>query len=471
MRKFILPIMKFKLNAIIPLFLMLSFQIFGQSIKGNMPSLAGQTIQLEAFKGFKSYSAATTKIDTNGAFELVFSGSDYGMAYLVIKGQKPFLVLLSNESIALAGENFNNPQAVQILSGKQNQLFAQYAAEHPKREQALSAWIYLEQIYKSDAVFMNKGQQFNQIQQEIARIQQEDELFLKALPVQSYLRWFLPIRKTVSNVSTIAQQRVQEIPSTLSFFRNLDYSDTRLYKSGLLKDAIEGNFWLIENSGQVLDSVNAEMKRAIDAIVGSLLKDETKLNEITDYLFDLLERQSLFQASEYLALKVLNEKSCTINNDLAKQLETYRAMKKGNSAPDIVFPATAYFPANNHPKKLSQLTNKYTVVVFGASWCPKCKEELPAIAKLYNNWKANGVEVVFVSLDDKKIEFENFAKDFPFISVCDFKKWDSPIANDYYVFGTPTIYLLDQRREILLRPISVQQMDAWVDWFLVKGNK
>jgi hypothetical protein len=39
------------------------------------------------------------------------------------------------------------------------------------------------------------------------------------------------------------------------------------------------------------------------------------------------------------------------------------------------------------------------------------------------------------------------------------------------VFGTPTIYLLDQQREILLRPISVQQMDAWVDWFLVKGNK
>jgi thiol-disulfide isomerase/thioredoxin len=111
------------------------------------------------------------------------------------------------------------------------------------------------------------------------------------------------------------------------------------------------------------------------------------------------------------------------------------------------------------------------VLFRSASWCPKCKEELPAIAKLYNNWKANGVEVVFVSLDDKKEAFESFAKDFPFISVCDFKKWESPIANDYYVFGTPTIYLLDQQREILLRPISVQQMDAWVDWFLVKGNK
>ncbi len=460
------PIIKF-----VTLCILFSFKLSAQTIKGRMPVLAGQTVKLEGFKGFKSYTVATTAFAENGSFELRFSSSDYGMAYLVVKGQKPFLVLLADESIELTGDGFNNPQEVQILTGKLNQLFAQYANEHPKREQALSAWIYLENIYGSDTVFKNKGQQFIQIQSEITRIQKEDEMFLTSLPINSYLRWFLPVRKIVSNVSTIAQQRVQEIPFTLSFFRSLDYSDNRLYKSGLLKDALEGNFWLIENSGQPLDSVNAEMKRAIDAIVGSLLKDEMKLNEITDYLFDLLERQSLFQASEYLALKVLNEKSCTLNNDLAKQLETYRAMKKGNTAPDIVFPSNAFYPVGKPVKKLSELTSKYTVVVFGASWCPKCKEELPAIAKHYANWKANGVEVVFVSLDDNKEQFTGFSKDFPFISVCDFKKWNSPIANDYYVFGTPTIYLLDQNREILLRPISVQQMDAWVDWFLVKANK
>jgi hypothetical protein len=50
------------------------------------------------------------------------------------------------------------------------------------------------------------------------------------------------------------------------------------------------------------------------------------------------------------------------------------------------------------------------------------------------------------------------------------KKWQSPIANDYYVFGTPTMFLLDKKRTILLRPNSVKQMDAWVDWFLIQGN-
>jgi peroxiredoxin len=107
-------------------------------------------------------------------------------------------------------------------------------------------------------------------------------------------------------------------------------------------------------------------------------------------------------------------------------------------------------------------------VVFGAAWCQKCTEELPKIAGLYSKWKEKGVEVLFISLDDKREEFSNFSKDFPFISYCDFKKWESPIANQYYVFGTPTMFLLDKKREIILRPISVQQVDAWVDWFLKK---
>ena len=78
--------------------------------------------------------------------------------------------------------------------------------------------------------------------------------------------------------------------------------------------------------------------------------------------------------------------------------------------------------------------------------------------------------MVFISLDEEQEAYRNFVKEFPFISVCDYKKWDSPIVNDYYVFGTPTMFLLDNKREILLRPNSVNQVDAWVDWFLVQGR-
>ena len=108
------------------------------------------------------------------------------------------------------------------------------------------------------------------------------------LPEGSYVSYYLPLRKLVSSVSTIAQYRTEEIPATFAAFRKMDYTDPRLDKSGLLKDAVESHFWLIENSGRSLDSVYIEMQISIDSMLENLLTDETKLNEITEHLFKFL---------------------------------------------------------------------------------------------------------------------------------------------------------------------------------------
>ena len=282
------------------------------------------------------------------------------------------------------------------------------------------------------------------------------------------------MRKLVTSVSTIAQYRTEEIPAAIAAFRNMDYTDNKLYKSGLLRKTIDAHFWLIENSGRSLDSVFIEMNISIDHMIDNLIADEKKFSEITDYLFKLLESRSLFTSSEYLALKVLNEVSCTINNDLASQMESYRAMKKGNTAPDFAFRGDYFAPgyeAGKSPQTLSDLESKYTLVVFGASWCPACPDELFQISRLHEKWKKHGVEVVFVSLDEDREIFRNFAGIFPFISICDYQKWDNPVVQAYHVFGTPTLYLLNDKREIMLRPTSVQQMDAWVEWYLIQGNR
>jgi len=463
-------------KTIATLLLILFYNAFlnAQSITGNLTQLINQPIKLEGFNGLKTYPISSSTIDEKGNFKLTYSKADYGVGYLMSADEKPLFVILSGEDIEVVGASLSNIETIKIAKGQENKWFEQYAKEHPRREQALSAWVYLEKIYLLDSLFAVQKTPVQAIQSEKQRIKNEDLKFLNQLPKDSYISWFLPTRKLVSSVSVVAQYRTEEMPATIAAFRAMDYTDQRLYKSGLFKDAIENHFWLLENSGKSLDSVFLEMQKSIDAMMARLIKDEKKLNEVTDFLFDLLERHSLFQASEYLAIKVLNETSCTINSDLAKQLESYRAMKKGNIAPDIIFSGDNFAPGygqNNAPNKLSDLKNKYTVVVFGASWCPKCTEELPEIAKHYSKWKAQGVEVVFVSLDENKEMFKNFTSIFPFISFCDYQKWNSTAAKDYYVFGTPTMYLLSDKREILLRPNSVSQMDAWVDWNLVQGNK
>ncbi len=456
------------------LLLIYAFAFSQYTVEGTFSGIANQQVKLAGFEGFNTYVIDSVKVNEKGIFHLSFSKKDLGMGYLAAEDNKAFIVVLAeDENLKLEGEELAFANTVVIAAGKQNQWFARYASEHPRREQALSAWDYLEKIYKQDTLFASHAITQQAIEKEKQRIKMEDGLFLAGLPEGSYVRWYLPVRKLVSSVSTIAQYRTEEIPAAIHAFRELDYTDERLYKSGLLRETIEAHFWLIENSGRSLDSAYIEMNKSIDFMMENLVTDEKKFNEITDYLFRLLEQRSLFGASEYLALKVLNEVSCTINNDLAAQLESYRAMKIGNTAPDFEFNGDVFAPAyepGNMPEKLSGLKSNYTVLVFGSGWCPQCAQELSQIAGLYQKWEKYNVEVVFVSLDEDKQTFKNFAGGFPFISTCDYQKWESPVVKAWHVFATPTMYLLDNKREILLRPNSVNQMDSWVDWFLVQGN-
>lgn len=466
----------------ITILILVSVFVYSQNtITGTFLGLNNQQIKLIGFNGFNTYVIDSVQANEKGEFKLAYSITDYGMGYLSAADNKPFLVVLESKrekgngvSIKLLGENFALVESVEILEGVENKLFGQYATEHPRREQALSAWGYLEKIYALDSLFAVQEVPKQSITNEKQRIKAEDSLFLANLPKKSYVSYYLPLRKLVSSVSTIAQYRTEEIPATIEAFRKIDYTDPRLYKSGLLRDVIESHVWLIENSGRELDSVYIELNKSIDILVANLLPHEQKLNEITEYLFKFLEKRSLFKASEYLALKLLNEQGCTLNNDFAAQLESYRAMKKGNIAPDFDFNKDLIAPgyeATKQPKRLSEIKSKYTVVIFGASWCPHCPQELSKIKELYKKWKEQSVEVVFVSLDENENIFKNFAGVFPFISLCDYQKWESPIVKSYHIFATPTIYLLNDKREILLRPNSVSQLDSWVDWYLVQGNK
>ncbi len=62
-------------------------------------------------------------------------------------------MILSGEDIELKGEALSLTESLNTLKGKENMAFSLYVAEHPRREQALSAWKYLEKIYQLDSLF------------------------------------------------------------------------------------------------------------------------------------------------------------------------------------------------------------------------------------------------------------------------------------------------------------------------------
>ena len=440
-----------------------------QTLSGTFAAHANQTITLEGAKGLATYSIGSAKADEKGQFTLTYAPADFGVAFLSGEDKKPFVVILEKEGVKLEGQILSEATSIRILQGQENRWFEQYTLEQGKREQALSAWGYLQNLYQNDPLFATQQVPNQAIQTELLRIQKEDEVFIASLPADSFVRWFLPIRKLVSSVGAVAQYRTAELPQTVTAFRTLDYSDPRLAKSGLFSDVLESQFWLLENSGGTLDENYKKMEVSLNAILKSLEKDGLRYNEVVGYLLELLERRSLTQAAEYLALTVLEQEKVAIQMRLARQLEGYRAMKVGVKVPDIQFTGDILLQGkpNPYPTRLSEVSAPYRLVIFGASWCPACSEAMGELIPLYEKWNKLGVEAIFVSLDTDPKAFQAYSEGMPFIAFSDYKKWDTQAVQDYFVPSSPSFYLIDQQGTLLLRPQSVKQLDAWVDWKLV----
>lgn len=274
----------------------------------------------------------------------------------------------------------------------------------------------------------------------------------------------LAVFKTTAQ-NTFVNKSLKEIQSSKNPFININYSNPQLYSSGLIYDMIEKHFWSIQNSR--LDDVAKfkELASSVDIILDSVKKNEKVYNDLTKYLFQYFEKYSLISASEYIALKALSQKEVALNSALANKLESYRKMKVGNRAPNFELVGDVFKngSALKLPIHLSDIKTKYKLVIFGGSWCNQCRAEMIQLLPRYNNWKAKGVEVIFVSLDTDKKEFENFTAPFPFYSACDYKKWDTQAAKDYYVSSSPTIFLLDSNNKIIQRPPTVASLDGWLE--------
>jgi thiol-disulfide isomerase/thioredoxin len=64
------------------------------------------------------------------------------------------------------------------------------------------------------------------------------------------------------------------------------------------------------------------------------------------------------------------------------------------------------------PLKLQQWSGKVLVVNFWATWCPPCREEMPAFSRIQKKFAGNGVQFVGIGVDDAD-KIQQFQKEFP----------------------------------------------------------
>ena len=424
-----------------------------QTITGQLNAHAGQEINLSGFNNYKTIVLANTVADSLGTFTLNYPKTYRGMALLQTQDNNSIILLLNQQPITIKGTHITERDRL-VFNNTENTLFFEYAIEKGQRTNALSAWRYLENLYSKQPLFLKQTQVAKVILQEQNRILKEDVLFVNSLEKDSYLSWFIPQRTLIQETPTIIKTATQRIPEAIAQFRNTNFKNPNFKTSGLLKEFIEGHYFLLENMGQSLDTVYKEMNVSTDYLITNLTVNDSLLNTVSEQLLKYFEKRSLISAAAHLSNKVLSQSQCILNDSLVNNMQKYVTLKIGNTAPDIQL----------NTRKLSDF-KKPVLLVFGASGCPHCVTEKKVLLAQYSSWQKTNknIEVVYISLDTDKPAYNAAFKNTPWQNYCDYKGWDTQAAKDYFVNGTPTYVLLDKDLKILVHPNSIAHATVWVN--------
>lgn len=104
----------------------------------------------------------------------------------------------------------------------------------------------------------------------------------------------------------------------------------------------------------------------------------------------------------------------------------------------------------------SQLKGKVVLLNVWATWCAPCREEIPYLQALYDQHRAQGLEIVGVSVDARGQDesIKEFAKDFR-MTYPIWRDPDERVQSLYMALGVPASYLIDREGVLRYRRLGV----------------
>ncbi len=131
---------------------------------------------------------------------------------------------------------------------------------------------------------------------------------------------------------------------------------------------------------------------------------------------------------------------------------------------DLPAPDLTLTTVDGAPVSLSAFQGSVVLVNLWATWCPPCREEMPALQSFYDDYRSNGFILIAIDQGETEKEVVPFVDEFRLT----FPVWLDPASRAGAAFNTmslPSSYVIDRTGRIRLMwigGISRENLDKYV---------
>ncbi len=439
-----------KRAGIIFLFLIVQISLPAQYfIQVRVDSMRTKKAYLFDYLGLTRNMVDSAKTAPDGSFSFTLPANAHPGMYRIVVGPEQFWdIIFNREQIRMRTSFSSIIDSLKVLESKENQLLNSYMHFFIDLQRKGDLLQRLAGIYPASDPF------HQQILKELQKVRAGDPEKLTREIIENnpdtYVSGFLRMELSPKVPAGILPK--DEFKYVLEhFWDNISFADSdQMYSPGLV-NKVRSYFSLFRRAYPAA-IVEPEMMKGLDRLMRAAAANEVLTQFLLEDIAKWAEQADFDQFFGYLTEAYLAQATCTDEKkkgQFKELVDAYQKTAPGKQVPEIVIPRDS-----NGTLVMSEIPSKYILVVFWASWCPHCNDMLPELKTVYNKYSRSDLEVVAISVDSKKQDWEDALKKngFTWINYSELKGWDCSIAYDYGIRATPTMILIDKKRTVIAKP-------------------
>ena len=433
---------------------------FAQQINIRVNNFVGEKAVLASLEGEKLSSIDTISLSDEGKFEFDFNDiKNYRGFYRLSVDNKNWInFIFDNENVEIETDVNNIFDSLKVIKSESNKIYYSFVRlnKNYKTKTELLQLI-LSRYPKNDDYYTLTKEKLLQVQKE----------YLQFINVTSQTNPNSFIAKYIRSAQLPVADTNIPFEEQLTFLKthaldNVNFYDEELIYSDVFTNKTIEYLTYYRNDQLPLELLEKEFIIAVDTILTKAKVNLTVYKYIVEYLISGFKKYGFDNVIDYIVENyVIEDDLCLdakIESSIDRRITQARNFKDGNTVPNII---------SNDPNgkkiELNKINSEHILIVFYASWCPHCRIILSQISQLYKNQKKSNTEVFAVSIDTLKSDWLNYIEtnNLNWINVSDLNGGNGKAVTDYYIYATPTMFLIDKQLILIAKPSSIDELSNW----------